>query len=118
MRQDGIEPDFIKKSLSLEANRNSVFQAGEGAGMSGSFFFFSKDNRFLIKTLRGDEREIALNMLDNFIEYCDNHKTLIAKIYGIYTIKVCRERKLRQMLFLLWMSQSWKILQGSEAKIA
>ena len=55
--------------------------------MSGSFFFFSKDNRFLIKTLRGDEKEIALNMLDNFIEYCENHKTLIAKIYGIYTIK-------------------------------
>ena len=25
MIQDGIEPEFIKKSLSLEANRNSVF---------------------------------------------------------------------------------------------
>ena len=39
-------------------NRNMIFKAGEGAGKSGCFFFFSHDNRFLIKTLRGSEKEI------------------------------------------------------------
>jgi len=28
-----------------------VFNAGEGAGRSGSFFFFSHDNKFIIKTI-------------------------------------------------------------------
>lgn len=47
----GIRPGHIKDSLEFEKNKSSIFKAGEGAGMSGSFFFFSSDNRFLIKTL-------------------------------------------------------------------
>ena len=44
-----------------------VFKAGQGAGLSGSFFFFSHDNRFLIKTMNKKERKILLNMLDDMI---------------------------------------------------
>jgi 1-phosphatidylinositol-4-phosphate 5-kinase len=73
----------------LELNRERVFKAGEGAGASGSFFFFSHDGRFLIKTLRGNEKDILLNMLDDFIKYLESvdNKSLIAKIYGCFTIK-------------------------------
>jgi 1-phosphatidylinositol-4-phosphate 5-kinase len=53
---DGISPEDLMKSLSMEDNRNCVFTAGEGAGKSGSFFFFTQDNRFLIKTLKGKEK--------------------------------------------------------------
>ena len=31
----------------MEENIKNVFDAGEGAGQSGSFFFFSKDKKFL-----------------------------------------------------------------------
>jgi 1-phosphatidylinositol-4-phosphate 5-kinase len=51
MKLDGISPEHIKASLLVDKNRQMVFKAGEGAGASGSFFFFSHDNRFLIKTL-------------------------------------------------------------------
>jgi hypothetical protein len=44
-----------------------VFNAGEGAGASGSFFFFSSDNRFIIKTLQGKERSVLLRMLDDYV---------------------------------------------------
>lgn len=53
MRMDKIKPEDVMDSLSLEKNRQSVFQSGEGAGLSGSFFFFSHDNKFIIKTLKG-----------------------------------------------------------------
>ena len=39
------------KSLDNVSNRKMIFKAGEGAGASGSFFFFSYDNKFIIKTL-------------------------------------------------------------------
>ncbi len=52
---DGIDSQQIKDSLSVEANRHRVFKAGEGAGSSGSFFFFSHDNKFIIKTISNDE---------------------------------------------------------------
>lgn len=38
-------------SLDIKQNREMIFKAGEGSGSSGSFFFFSKDNKFLIKTI-------------------------------------------------------------------
>jgi 1-phosphatidylinositol-4-phosphate 5-kinase len=65
-----------------------IFSAGEGAGSSGSFFFFSNDNRFLIKTLKSNEKEILLGILKNYVEHIrkTNNKSLIARIYGLYTI--------------------------------
>jgi len=51
MRLDGIEPKDIVRSLDTERNCKMIFKAGEGAGASGSFFFFSSDNKFIIKTL-------------------------------------------------------------------
>lgn len=56
MELDGLTPQDIIKSINIEENLESVFQAGEGSGQSGSFFFFSSDKRFIIKTLRGNEK--------------------------------------------------------------
>jgi hypothetical protein len=55
--------------LSVEANRHRVFKAGEGAGSSGSFFFFSHDNKFIIKTISYDEMKKMLSMLDDYISH-------------------------------------------------
>jgi hypothetical protein len=40
-----------------------VFKAGEGAGRSGSFFFFSHDRKFIIKTMTKEELDLYLNKL-------------------------------------------------------
>ena len=88
MFMDNIKPEDVIKSLSLEKNRNMVFRAGEGVGQSGSFFFFSHDNRFIIKTLRGKEKKNILDMLDDYIEHIKftENKSLLARIYGVFTI--------------------------------
>ena len=88
MALDKITPRNMMYSLSLEENRNMVFRAGEGAGKSGSFFFFSHDNQFLIKTLRGNEKKLLLDMLDDYIRHIENtdNKSLLARIYGVFTI--------------------------------
>jgi hypothetical protein len=39
--RDGISIGDLMNSLNIETNRHMVFMAGEGAGASGSFFFFS-----------------------------------------------------------------------------
>jgi len=44
----------------------------------------------LIKTLRGSELEILKNMLDDYIYHISvstKNKSLLARIYGIFTIK-------------------------------
>lgn len=70
-------------------NRDSVFRAGEGTGRSGSFFFFSYDRKFIIKTLQGKEKDVLVEMLEGFVNHLKstNGNTLLAKVYGLYTIK-------------------------------
>lgn len=50
-QKDGYDNKVLAESLDPEANRKMVFKAGESQGKSGSFFFFSKDQRFIIKTM-------------------------------------------------------------------
>jgi len=66
-----------------------VFKAGQGAGLSGSFFFFSHDDKFLIKTINKKEKSLLVGMLDGLIKHFKktNNKSLIARVYGLFTIK-------------------------------
>ena len=55
MELDGLTQEDIIASLNTVENRYAVFKAGQSAGTSGSFFFFSYDNRFLLKTILPEE---------------------------------------------------------------
>lgn len=46
-----------------------VFKAGEGAGRSGSFFFFSHDRKFIIKTMTRTELDLFLAKLPAFKDH-------------------------------------------------
>jgi hypothetical protein len=46
---------FFEQSLAPENNIDMVFKAGESQGKSGSFFFFSKDRHFIIKTMTNSD---------------------------------------------------------------
>jgi hypothetical protein len=68
-----------------------VFKVGEGAGASGSFFFFSQDRRFIIKTMTKSELKRFLKILPYYeVHLIENKKSLFARIYGVYTIKMDR----------------------------
>ena len=80
--------EVLERSLSPEANRDQVFKAGEGAGRSGSFFFFSHDNKFIIKTISKSELDTFLKMLPALAEhYKNNPDCLIVKTFGAFTVK-------------------------------
>lgn len=67
-----------------------MLKAGHGSGASGSFFFFTKCRRFIIKTLRRDEKKVLLDMLDDYCKHLtySNNESLLTRIYGVFTIKV------------------------------
>ena len=72
MEMDGLTKESLAASLDLELNRKMVFKAGEGGGASGSFFFFSHDNKFLIKTISQGDKRCLLAMLDDYISHIQN----------------------------------------------
>ena len=71
MFQDNLAEHLEKfrESLSPKFNRDMVFMAGEGAGRSGSFFFFSHDKEFIIKTMYENELKVFIKALPKYFEY-------------------------------------------------
>ena len=87
------------QSLSPEFNRDMVFKAGEGAGASGSFFFFSHDRRFIIKTMTDEELKLFLKMLPDYeLHLTENPESIISRIYGVYTIRMQKIATVHLML--------------------
>lgn len=88
-KMDGITGDMIERSLNTDSNKKQLFKAKESAGKSGSFMFSSFDRRFLIKTMNKSEQSVLVKALPQYLDHLRrNPKSLVAKIYGIYTVKM------------------------------
>lgn len=86
---DKIDFQMIKESLNTELNRDQVFKAGESQGKSGSFFFFSHDKNFIIKTMTDSDLYAFKNLFKTYFAHVStNTQSLLARIYGIYTVKM------------------------------
>lgn len=79
----------LEVSLDLEKNYEQIQKAsGADGGKGGEFFFFSYDNRVIIKTLSKDDLDQLRSILKDYYRYFKkHHDSMIAKIYGIYTFE-------------------------------
>ena len=57
-----------------------IFKAGEGSGKSGSFFYFSMDGRYTLKTISVHEKDKLKEILQTFYNHLKlNPNSLIIK---------------------------------------
>ncbi|KAG8854095.1 Phosphatidylinositol-4-phosphate 5-kinase [Tulasnella sp. 330] len=64
-------------------------------GKSGSFFYFSRDYRFIIKTIHYTEHKFLLRILRQYYEHVKtNPHTLISRFYGLHRVKLPHGRKI------------------------
>ncbi|XP_072972040.1 phosphatidylinositol 4-phosphate 5-kinase 1-like isoform X1 [Typha angustifolia] len=65
-------------------------------GKSGSIFYLSQDERFVIKTLRRHELKVLLKMLPSYYNHVGAYdNTLITKFFGLHRITIGPGRKVR-----------------------
>ncbi|VVA93937.1 unnamed protein product [Arabis nemorensis] len=65
-------------------------------GKSGSIFYLSHDDRFVIKTLKRSELKVLLRMLPRYYEHVGDHEnTLITKFFGVHRLKLNWGKKVR-----------------------
>lgn len=84
---DGIDKKKVKNSFSTTKNRKMLFKSGESQGKSGSFFFFSHDQEFIIKTMFKDEFDTFMKVVADYYEYLRfQPKSIIARIYGVFQV--------------------------------
>ena len=73
----------------IEKNVESIFKAGEGMGKSGSFFFFSHDDKFLIKSMTTSDFETFMKVFRAYFEHVSCFdESLLARIYGVYSVQM------------------------------
>lgn len=75
---------------------NSALRELSSPGKSGSVFFLSQDDRFMIKTLRKSEVQVLLRMLPNYHHHVRTYEnTLITKFFGLHRVKPSSGQKFR-----------------------
>ncbi|XP_068642608.1 phosphatidylinositol 4-phosphate 5-kinase 9 [Aristolochia californica] len=75
---------------------NDALRELSSPGKSGSVFFLSQDDRFMIKTLRKSEVQVLLRMLPKYHHHVRTYEnTLITKFFGLHRIKPSSGQKFR-----------------------
>ncbi|KAK2461138.1 hypothetical protein APHAL10511_006665 [Amanita phalloides] len=93
LREDIFHLDPADYLLSLTAKY--ILSELGSPGKSGSFFYFSRDYRFIIKTIRHAEHKFLLSILDKYYKHVQsNPHTLLSRFYGLHRIKLPRGRKI------------------------
>ncbi|KAH9756839.1 phosphatidylinositol 4-phosphate 5-kinase 1 [Citrus sinensis] len=65
-------------------------------GKSGSFFYVTQDDRFMIKTVKKSEVKVLLRMLPSYYQHvCRYENSLVTKFYGVHCVKPIGGQKTR-----------------------
>lgn len=64
-------------------------------GKSGSFFYFSRDYKYIIKTIHHSEHKFLRKVLREYFNHVqDNPNTLLSQFYGLHRVKIPYGRKI------------------------
>ncbi|CAK5268600.1 unnamed protein product [Mycena citricolor] len=93
LREDYFHLDPADYLLSLTAKY--ILSELGSPGKSGSFFYFSRDYRFIIKTIRHSEHKFLLSVLKQYHTHVKNNPhTLLSRFYGLHRVKLPRGHKI------------------------
>lgn len=64
-------------------------------GKSGSFFYFSRDYKYIIKTIHHSEHKFLRKILKDYYQHVkDNPNTLLSQFYGLHRVKLPYGKKI------------------------
>ncbi|KAJ0976168.1 hypothetical protein J5N97_018133 [Dioscorea zingiberensis] len=68
---------------------NDALRELSSPGKSGSFFYLTNDDRYMIKTVKKAEVKVLLKMLPAYYNHVRSYEnTLVTKFYGLHCVKV------------------------------
>ncbi|KAL6941516.1 hypothetical protein ACO0RG_002648 [Hanseniaspora osmophila] len=84
-RHFDINDDDYLKSLTSKY----VLSELNSPGKSGSFFYYSRDYKYIIKTIHSSEHRHLRTHLKQYFDHCmANKETLVSQFYGLYRLKL------------------------------
>ncbi|XVE60385.1 hypothetical protein DITRI_Ditri05aG0124500 [Diplodiscus trichospermus] len=75
---------------------NDALRELSSPGKSGSFFYLTQDDRFMIKTVKKSEVKVLIRMLPSYYQHvCRYENSLVTKFYGVHCVKPIGGQKTR-----------------------
>ncbi|KAJ4967036.1 hypothetical protein NE237_018885 [Protea cynaroides] len=75
---------------------NDALRELSSPGKSGSFFYLTQDDRFMIKTVKKSEVKVLLRMLPSYHQHvCRYENSLVTKFLGVHCVKPVGGQKTR-----------------------
>ncbi|OMJ71897.1 hypothetical protein SteCoe_29780 [Stentor coeruleus] len=90
MQQSGIGyRDFIN-SFNIKDNIKEIENRCKSVGgKSEAFFYFTKDNQFIIKSVNSEELDILKSMAKDYsIRISENNRSYLARVFGVFKISI------------------------------
>ncbi|KAI9319917.1 hypothetical protein BX666DRAFT_2018084 [Dichotomocladium elegans] len=89
--QFGIDPaDYL-----ISLTSKYILSEMGSPGKSGSFFYYSRDYRYIIKTIHHSEHKCLRRILPDYFQHVkENPNTLLCRYYGLHRVKLPRDRKI------------------------
>ena len=86
---ESILPPAIGGEINITKISDEII-AKFSEGRSGAFFFFTPDNRYLIKTLTRSEAQLLIDTLEDYVQYMEDHKssTYLTKYFGLHSVRL------------------------------
>ncbi|KAK9292111.1 hypothetical protein L1049_020069 [Liquidambar formosana] len=75
---------------------NDTLRELSSPGKSGSFFYLTQDDRFMIKTVKKSEVKVLIRMLPCYYQHvCQYKNSLVTKFFGVHCVKPSGGQKTR-----------------------
>ncbi|KAI4337770.1 hypothetical protein L6164_016146 [Bauhinia variegata] len=75
---------------------NDALRELSSPGKSGSCFYLTQDDRFMIKTVKKSEVKVLIRMLPSYYQHVSQYeKSLVTKFYGVHCVKPIGGQKTR-----------------------
>ncbi|CEJ01879.1 Putative 1-phosphatidylinositol-4-phosphate 5-kinase [Rhizopus microsporus] len=85
----------LREKFGISLTSKYILSELGSPGKSGSFFYYSRDYRFIIKTIHYTEHKFMRKILKEYYKHiCDNPGTLLCRYYGLHRIKLPHGKKI------------------------
>ncbi|XP_047321697.1 phosphatidylinositol 4-phosphate 5-kinase 2-like [Impatiens glandulifera] len=96
---------------------NDALRELSSPGKSGSFFYLTQDDRFMIKTVKKSEVKVLIKMLPSYYQHvCRYENTLVTKFFGVHCVKPVGRVKTRFVVMGNFFCSDYRIHRRFDLK--
>lgn len=96
---DSISPQGFITELMISSN--TIIEELFSTSKSGSMFFYTKNGKFIIKTLPKREYDILKNILPDYFKHLKNNKeTMLPRYFGLYQLIRYKDGNAEKLYFI------------------